>query len=460
MTLARAWHGWLRRGLLAGVLAVVAFAPVQTSSAPAAGCGSSPCAATTAGTVRWAISLPGSWDASSALPGTVPLAPSVPTTGTGTGSAPGASTSPATSATPGSGQPAGPGTEQVYAAAGPSVVAAGFGMIVYGYSAQTGHTLWVTGLTGFPDGSQIVSVRVWPDVVAVGVSDGPLPGAGGTSQRTVLLAASGGHQIRSYPAAPFGGAVAASGRNTVVVGPSAVTSYGNATGRVAWSRSTSDDVQNWRSDGGHLYVAQAEGGSLGSAPVTQVRRISLRTGAEQIIYPSGRPYVGRLAAVVRGVLLFASAQGVSAYNGTTGQRLWHRADVVPENVDVVRGLFYLAIGSTSTLTGVQAWSGHSVALVTGASGSATGGVYGVRGGVALGLDLGALGEAWGYNVAQQRVIWSTRTLPWPHFFVDLSGIGGSADPSDSTVLLSDCPQRVQAPTGQICQNPELVLIDR
>lgn len=454
--MARAWYGWLRRGLLAGVLAVVAFAPVQTSSAPAAGCGSSPCAATPVGTVRWAIPLPGTWDAASALSGTVPLAPSAAITGgTGISPPPGASSPPPAGTTPGTGAAA----QQVYASAGPSVVALGFGMIVYGYSVTTGHTLWVTGLTGFPAGSQIVSVRVWPDVVAVGVSGGPPPGSGGASQRTVLLTASGGRQLRSYPAAPFGGAVAAPGRDTVVVGPSAVTSYSDADGRVAWSRSTGG-LQNWRSDGGHLYVAQAAGGSLGTGPVTEIRRISLRTGLEQIIYPSGSPYVGRLAAVVRGVVLFASTQGVSAYSGTTGQLLWHRADVVPETVDVVRGLFYLAIGGTSTLTGVQAWSGHSVARVTGASGSATGGVYGVRDGVALGLDLGAFGEAWGYAVTKERVIWNTRTLPWPHFFVDLSGIGGSADPSDRTVLLSACPQRIQAPAGDICQDPELVLIDR
>jgi hypothetical protein len=455
VTLARPWHVWLRRGLLAGVLAVVAFAPVRTSSAPAAGCGSSPCAAA-AGTVRWAISLPGSWDASSALPGTVPLAPSAAGTGPGTSPPPGVSTAPPAGATPGTG----PATQQVYASAGWSVVALGFGTIVYGYSARTGHTLWVTGLAGLPAGSQIVSVRVWPAVVAVGVSAGAGPGSGGGSQRTVLLTAGGGRQLRSYPAAPFGGAVAASGHDTVVVGPSAVTSYDNRTGRPAWSRSTGNDLQNWRSDGGHLYVAQAAGGPVGTEPVTEIRRISLRTGAEQVIYPSGRPYVGRLAAVVRGVVLFASAQGVNAYSGTTGQLLWHRANVVPESVDVVRGLFYLAIGSTSTLTGVQAWSGQSVARVTGASGSATGGVYGVRDGVALGLDLGPLGEAWGYAVTQQRVIWNTRTLPWPHFFVDLSGIGGSAGPSDSTVLLSACPQRIQTPTGDICQDPELVLIDR
>ena len=55
------------------------------------------------------------------------------------------------------------------------------------------------------------------------------------------------------------------------------------------------------------------------------------------------------------------------------------------------------------------------------------GLYGVRGGVALGLDQGPDGDAWGYDVARQRVVWTTPRLPWPHYFVDLSGIGGSAD---------------------------------
>ena len=66
------------------------------------------------------------------------------------------------------------------------------------------------------------------------------------------------------------------------------------------------------------------------------------------------------------------------------------------------------------------------------------GTYGVRGGVALGLDTGAAGSAWGYNLAKKHVIWTTRALPWPHFFVDLSGIGGSADPANNTVLLVTC----------------------
>ena len=138
--------------------------------------------------------------------------------------------------------------------------------------------------------------------------------------------------------------------------------------------------------------------------------------------------------------------------------LWQRAGAVPESVDLVSGLFYLTVGST--LTGVQPWTGQVEVRVTGANSSGSGGIYGVRNGVALGLDQGPAGEAWGYDVAGQRVIWSTRVLPWPHYFVDLSGIGGSADPGSDTVILTACAQRIQSGTQQICQRPQLVLIDR
>jgi len=47
-----------------------------------------------------------------------------------------------------------------------------------------------------------------------------------------------GRQVRAYPAAQFGGAVAASPSTTVVVGPHAVTSYATGSGAVRWSRPT------------------------------------------------------------------------------------------------------------------------------------------------------------------------------------------------------------------------------
>ena len=49
------------------------------------------------------------------------------------------------------------------------------------------------------------------------------------------------------------------------------------------------------------------------------------------------------------------------------------------------------------------------------------GLYAVRDGVALGLDQGPNGDAWGYDIGAQRVILTAAGLGWPHYFVDLSG---------------------------------------
>lgn len=422
--MARAGHVWVRRGVLAAVLLALAFAPGQAARAPAASCGATQCPPGP-GTVRWTVPLSGSWSAADELTGTVP------NTAYGGGEA--------------------------YAEADESVAAIGYGMVVYAYSTRDGHSLWASSLTGFPAGSQIVSVRVWTGVVAVGVASGPLGAASGGSQRTILLTAAGGQQLRSYPAAAFGGAVSGNDRDTVVVGPAAVTSYANRTGRRLWSRGMGR-VQDWRSDGGHLFVAQAAGGALGTGPVTAVRQISLRTGAEQVIRPTRGTFDGRLSQVLRGVLLFSGAQGVTAYSASTGARLWQQADAVPESDDTVNGLFYLTEGST--LSGVSPSTGRTQTQVSGASGSSSGGVYAVRDGIALGLDLGALGQVWGYDVTSHHVVWNSHTVPWPHWFVDLSGIGGSTGSTGNSVLLTQCPQRVQTPPGEICQDPELVLVDR
>jgi hypothetical protein len=72
----------------------------------------------------------------------------------------------------------------------------------------------------------------------------------------------------------------------------------------------------------------------------------------------------------------------------------------------------------------------------------------VRGGVALGLDQGASGEAWGYDLSAQRVIWTASHLPWPHYFVDTSGIGGSAEPDGATVVVAACGKLGPKPASQ------------
>ena len=85
------------------------------------------------------------------------------------------------------------------------------------------------------------------------------------------------------------------------------------------------------------------------------------------------------------------------------------------------------------------------ASVSGSTAGGSAGMYVVRGGVALGIDSGAGGEAWGYNMAAGRVTWTAAGLPWPHFFADLSGLGGSAALSGSVVLLAVCPHLTHSP---------------
>jgi outer membrane protein assembly factor BamB len=387
---------WLRRGALAAVLLCVAFVPY-----PSQGSAAVPPATHAAqqNMLRWTQPLPGEWNVQSGLGGTVPS------------------------------------SGVAYAATGYGVVAVGAGMTVYAYSASTGKARWQYPLTGFPASAAIVSVRAWPGEVTVGVAY--------QNQRTeVVMASSDGTETGQYPAAPFGGAVAGTARYTVIVGPTSVTSYDNVTGHIRWERPTGAVAQGWEADGQYLYVAESAGGYLGSAPVTALRRIAVATGAEQEILPgqaAGSAEVqgvaafdGTLSAAFGGVVLFSSASGVTAYSETTGVRLWSQAGTVPEGADPEQGRFYLARGST--LLAVRPRTGRILATVP------AGGVYAVRDGVALGLDPGAEGDAWGYYIAAQRVAMTASGLGWPHYFVDLSGLGGSADPGSSLVVIAACAQ--------------------
>ena len=58
---------------------------------------------------------------------------------------------------------------------------------------------------------------------------------------------------------------------------------------------------------------------------------------------------------------------------------------------------------------------------------------------------------------------SRRPLPWPHYFVDLSGIGGSAPPDQPAVLLAICGQVAAQAAGATvprCTRPELAVLNR
>jgi PQQ-like domain len=394
----------LRRWVLALVLLGVVLAPYPSPGAaggtPASACRPGCRAGYVPSMVKWTRPLPGSWNVVSGLTGTVPA------------------------------------SGLAYLSVGSGVAAVGAGLTVYGYSSKTGTLLWQQTLTGFPAGAAIVSVRTWPGEVTAGVS---YSSAGHLKRTEVVISGSTGAQSGRYPAAESGGAVAADPRYTVIVGTTAVTCYDNATGRIRWRQPIGGGPQAWRTDRGSLYVAESVGGVLRSAPVTTLRKINLTTGASLDVQPlAGLPFAGTLSVAFDGVVVFSSADGVTAYDGTTGASLWSIHGAVPEGTDPPEQRIYLTKGSN--LIGVSPLTGQVTATASGSEANGSAGIYVVRDGVALGLDQGAGGDAWGYNIGAQRVTLAAAGLGWPHYFVDLSGVGGSADPASDLVVIAACAQ--------------------
>jgi hypothetical protein len=340
-----------------------------------------------------------------------------------------------------------PATGQAYVAAGDGIAVLGDGLTLTAFALGNGAQRWQVTLAA-PAGAAIISVRAWPGVVTAGIGS-----ADGRQRTEAVIDAATGRQLRRYKAAAFGGAVAASLASTVIVGVKGVTSYDNANGRTRWYRATGEN-SSWREDGQTLYVAESAGGYLASSPVTALEVINLRSGDERTLdSPLGQPFSGTLAMAAGGAVLFASASGVTAYSGSTGDALWSMAAAAPEGADPVAGLIYLT-SAGSALTGVDPLTGEVKASVSGSQAGGSAGMYVVRGGVALGLDSGANGAAWGYSMAAGRVIWVFPLLPWPHYFSDLSGLGGSADLSGDVVIVTACPKL--AASAKLCADPELV----
>jgi PQQ-like domain len=404
--------------VLAAALLGVALAPYPVQGAagvsPAGTCRAG-CRAIASGTVpsmvRWTAPLSGAWNVAPGLAGTVPA------------------------------------SGLAYAAVGGGLVAVGAGLTVTAYSSRTGALQWQDTLTGFSAGAAIVAVRAWPGEVTAGVSYRPAAGnqhPGAMRRTEVVLSGANGAQAGRYPAAMFGGAVAGSQKYTVVVGATAVTSYDNATGHVRWQRKTGPVAQGWRTDGNWLYMAESPGGFVDSAPVSALHRTDLATGSELVVRPvEGLSFSGALSGAFDGAVLFSSAAGVTAYNGSTGARLWSARGAVPEGIDHSPRRIYLTEGSN--LVGVDPRTGKVKATASGSAVNGAAGVYVVRNGVALGLDQGRGGDAWGYALAVQRVTRAAPGLPWPHYFVDLSGVGGSADPASNLVIIAACRQLAPAP---------------
>jgi PQQ-like domain len=412
-----------RRAVLAiAILVVVLFPlPVLASDTPPKSpvCQGAGCRAQPASAQLWAVRLSGTWSA-----------------GTGPGSTGDGGTVPVVG--------------QAYVAVGSGVAVIGTGLSLTGYATSSGAQLWQVAL-GAPAGTAIISVRAWQGVVTAG-----LLAPTGRTRTEVVIDATTGAVLRRYPAAAFGGAVAASRATTVVIGPAAVTSYDNATGRVRWQHTIAGG-QSWQVDGHTLYAAESAGGYLSSSPVAALRVINLSTGTERVLSsPPGRPFYGTLAIAAGGAVLFASTAGVTAYSGSTGSVLWTMPDAVPEGTDPDARLVYLT-SPDGALTGVDPMTRTVRGSAPGTVAARGAGLYVVRDGVALGLDSGASGVAWGYDMAEGRVTWTSPALPWPHFFSDLSGLGGSAAASGHVVVVTACPHLAASPG--ICADPELVALN-
>jgi hypothetical protein len=402
---------WTRRGLLAIVLIGAAIIPGRASSQTAAHCSGTRCSRS--GSVLWSAQLTGAWLAEAGVTGTVPAA------------------------------------GEAYAASAGQVAVLADGTSVTGYNARTGHVSWQTTLTGLPAGATIVSVRAWPAIVAVGVS--APAGQSGQSRVEIIFSAATGRQIRSFPAGYYGGAVWASRTSTVIVGSHGVTSYANSAGRVLWQRATGTAAQTWTVSGHYLYMAETAGGYLVSGPVTAIRRIDLATGAEHITRLSGK-FAGTLSGVVDGVVLLTGGSELRGYSIRTGDLRWRRSATALELVDPAKGIAYIAAGNS--LFALRLSTGD---LLGRPAQSVAAGLYAIRDGIALGLDQGALGVAWGYDMSTRRVDWTSTSLPWPHFFADSSGLGGSAGEDSAVTLLATCAGRGGG-VPAVCQRPELTAI--
>jgi outer membrane protein assembly factor BamB len=417
----------VRRGALGLILVAVVLFPGAAAALRSKTCREQGCPAH--GAVIWSRVLTGSWLAQSGAEGTVYA------------------------------------NGQAYAAIGSGVAAIGFGLALDAYDEATGFPRWTATLGGVPLGSSIISVRVWPGVVTAGVSvAGSGSGAGAPASREeFVLNAVTGKQVAVFPAAWLGGAVSANRKRTVVVGSRSVTCYDNSTGKALWRYVTGPPGQAWQVEGNSLFVTVSAAGEAGTAPVTAVWQINLKTGAEGEIQPDGQPFAGRLSGVADGSLFFSGTSGLSIYSAASGRLTGFRAGAVPDVVDPVQPVLYVDVNGA--LIGIDPVTGQNE---RGTSYPGPPGTYGVRGGVALGLDPGANGSAWGYDIARKHVIWTSRVLPWPHFFVDLSGIGGSIDPASGIVLLVTCGKAgqvvqsgaVAGGAGQVCLKPTLVAIQR
>ncbi len=157
------WSAPVRRGALGLILIAVVLFPGGTAATRAKACRQTSCPAN--GSVSWSRRLTGSWTAASGIEGTVYT------------------------------------DGQAYAAIGSGIAAIGYGLTLDAFDEANGFPRWEATVGGVPSGSVIMSVRVWPGVVTVGVAVAGAQSADVSPREEVVLNAVTGKQVRAYPAA-------------------------------------------------------------------------------------------------------------------------------------------------------------------------------------------------------------------------------------------------------------------
>ena len=151
-------------------------------------------------------------------------------------------------------------------------------------------------------------------------------------------------------------------------------------------------------------------------------------------------------------MLLTGGSELRGYSIRTGDLRWRRSATALELVDPAKGIGYIAAGNS--LFALRLATGDLLGLP---AQSVAAGLYAIRDGIALGLDQGALGVAWGYDMTTRKVVWTSVSLPWPHFFADSSGLGGSAGQDSAVTLLATCAA-AGGGAPAVCQRPELTAI--
>ncbi len=143
--------------------------------------------------------------------------------------------------------------------------------------------------------------------------------------------------------------------------------------------------QAWERSGNSLFVTVSASGEVGTAPVTAVREINLQSGDDRLIH-ADRRIIRREAErrVRRDAAVLCRRRPADVQRDSTGRQTGLRAGAVPEAIDPVQQVLYVEV--RGALIGIDPMTGLNE---PGTIYPGPPGTYGVRAGVALGLDTGS-----------------------------------------------------------------------